>query len=119
MALQDNESGLESISMQLIEITQTKNLIMKLGADGLIAYQKLSSGEIIRQSFPALSANPIDVAGAGDALLALLAVSLCCNDNLMLAASLGSCASAISVENLGNRPIDSSSLINFVNEILN
>ena len=27
--------------MQLIEITQTKNLIMKLGADGLIAYQKL------------------------------------------------------------------------------
>ena len=53
--------------MQLIKITKTNNLIMKLGADGLIAYQQMSSGEVIRQSFPALSVNPIDVAGAGDA----------------------------------------------------
>ena len=118
MALQDNVSGLENLSMQLMEITKTKNLVMKLGPDGLIAYQKISSGDIIRQSFPALSANPVDVAGAGDALLAVLAISLCCNDNLMHAASLGSCASAIAVENLGNRPIDSNSLINFLNNSL-
>ena len=73
--------------------------------------------DIIRQSFPALSANPVDVAGAGDALLAVLAISLCCNDNLMHAACLGSCASAIAVENLGNRPIHSNSLLNFLNNL--
>ena len=88
IALQDNESGLESISMQLIKSTKTNNLIMKLGADGLIAYQKISSKKIRRQSFPALSVNPVDVSGAGDALLALMATSLCSNNNLMLAASL-------------------------------
>ena len=38
-------NGLESISMKLLEITQTNNLIMKLGADGLIAYQKLNWGK--------------------------------------------------------------------------
>ena len=43
LALQDNESGLENLSRQLMAITKTNNLVMKLGADGLIAYQKISS----------------------------------------------------------------------------
>ena len=117
IALQDNESGLESISMQLLKITKTNNLIMKLGADGLIAYEKLSSKKFRRQSFPALSVNPLDVSGAGDALLALIATSLCSGNNFMSAVSLGSCMSAIAVENMGNRPIDSLSLKRFISKI--
>ena len=117
IALQDNESGLESISMQLLKITNTNNLIMKLGADGLIAYEKLSSKKFRRQSFPALSVNPLDVSGAGDALLALIATSLCSGNNFMSAVSLGSCMSAIAVENMGNRPIDSLSLKRFISKI--
>ena len=119
IALQDNESGLESISMQLLKNTKTKNLIMKLGADGLIAYEKISSNKIRRQSFPALSVNPVDVSGAGDALLALMATSLCSNNNFMSAASLGICMSAIAVENMGNRPIDYLSVKNFITQIFN
>ena len=119
IALQDNESGLESISMQLIKNTNAKNLIMKLGADGLIAYEKISANKIRRQSFPALSVNPVDVSGAGDALLALMATSLCSNNNFMSAASLGICISAIAVENMGNRPIDYLSVKNFITQIFN
>ena len=49
---------------------------MKLGAQGFIAYSKDKKGGFNSQSFPALSVNPIDVAGAGDSLLAVMAVGL-------------------------------------------
>ena len=82
-----------------------------------VGLRKISSKKIRRQSFPALSVNPVDVSGAGDALLALMATSLCSNNNLMLAASLGSCMSAIAVEIMGNRPINSLSLKKLVTKI--
>ena len=34
---------------------------MKLGASGFIVYDKNQEGGIIKQSFPALSVNPVDV----------------------------------------------------------
>ena len=40
-------------------------------------------------------------------------------DNLMKVASLRSCAFAIAVKNIGNRPIDPNSLPSFLNNILN
>ena len=38
---------------------------MKLDSKGFIAYEQLKSGEFKNQYFPALSANPVDVTGAG------------------------------------------------------
>ena len=43
---------------------------MKLGAEGFIAYDRDEDRNILSQSFPALTANPLDVTGAGDSLLA-------------------------------------------------
>ena len=43
IALKDKETGLEKISQRLIEITKTERLIMKLGAEGFIAYDNLNN----------------------------------------------------------------------------
>ena len=71
LALQDKDSGLEQLSQQLFQITRCERLVMKLGPEGFIAYDRTSNSQLSSQAFPALSVNPLDVAGAGDSLLAL------------------------------------------------
>lgn len=114
IALQDKDSGLEALSNKLIKITNCEKLIMKLGAQGFIAYDQIKSGKIVSQSFPALSVNPVDVSGAGDSLIALMATALSTRNNFMAAAALGSCMSAIAVENMGNKPISANTLKDYI-----
>ena len=109
-ALKDNESGLEILSQKLIENTKTKNLIMKLGSEGFIAYE-ISNKKRISHVFPALSVNPLDVTGAGDSLLAVMAAGLSSNQSMVCASALGCCMSSIAVETMGNSPISKEKLI--------
>ena len=117
IALQDKESGLESIITKLFSETKSDMLIMKLGAQGFVAFDPSLKG-LTSQSFPALSANPVDVSGAGDSLLALMSTALSTKRKFMDAAALGCCMSAIAVENMGNKPISSSELKTFLDEFL-
>ena len=118
IALQDKESGLETISKNLLKETNSNMLIMKLGDEGLIAYEKISSEKIIRQSFPALCVNPVDVTGAGDVLLAGVATSLCSENNLMASVAIGSCMAALAVENMGNKKIQTINIKNYLIKLL-
>ena len=105
IALGNQDDGVEFISNLLMEKTQSKNLILKLGADGFIAYAREESGAIVRrQHFPALSVSPLDVTGAGDSLLAAVAVAMTRGMTLMEASALGCCVSALSVQTVGNSP---------------
>ena len=92
---------------------------MKLGAQGFISYYKQKSGNFIGQPFPSLSVNPLDVSGAGDSLLALMATGLSADNDFLSTAALGCCMSAIAVENLGNKPINNQSLKEFLINLLN
>ena len=114
LALKDKESGLEQLSQKLLKVTGSERLVMKLGSEGFIAYDRLSSGELTSQPFPALSVNPLDVAGAGDSLLALFATGLTSGCAMMPTAALASCMAALAVETMGNTPI---SLRNSLEEI--
>ena len=118
IALQDKESGLENLSNKFIAETNSEKLIMKLGAQGFIAYCRQKSGNFIGQPFPSLSVNPLDVSGAGDSLLALMATGLSADNDFLSTAALGCCMSAIAVENLGNKPINSKSIKDFLINIL-
>ena len=105
IALGNQDDGVEFISNLLMENTQSKNLILKLGADGFIAYTREESEDIVRkQHFPALSVSPLDVTGAGDSLLAAVAVAMTHGMTLMEASALGCCVSALSVQTVGNYP---------------
>ena len=85
--------------------SRTKHLLIKLGAEGFIAYATEEDGFINRQHFPALCPNPVDVAGAGDSLLACMAVSLCAGNSLMESAALGACMASLAVKTVGNLPV--------------
>ena len=118
IALKDTESGLEKLSQKLIEITKTKNLIMKLGAEGFIAYESTNKN-IKTHSFPALSVNPLDVAGAGDSLLAVMATGLSSNQSMLLSSALACCMASIAVETMGNEPISREKLISKILNVFN
>ena len=81
-----------------------KELLLTLGANGFISYDN-SQEKMNIQSFPALSSNPIDVSGAGDSLLSVMAVGLSCKENMMTCSAIGACRAAIAVDTLGNYPI--------------
>ena len=116
IALDDNESGIEWIANKLIKDTNSKNMLMKLGPDGFIAYNNEKSME--RQNFPALMVNPVDVTGAGDSLFAAMSVSLSSGASLMEASAIGTCMASLAVQEVGNVPITKSRLDSHIVDIL-
>ena len=118
ITLQDKDSGLEELSKKLIKLTSVKNLIMKLGSKGFITYEGTNENKQKSQAFPALCVNPIDVSGAGDALLSVMSVGMSSRQSVMISSALASCVSCLAVENLGNKPIRKEDLIEFINRLL-
>ena len=118
IALKDKDSGLEIICQKLIRETRTKGLLLKLGAEGLIAFDCNDKNKIIRQAFPSLSVNPIDVSGAGDSLMAIISTNLCSGSSIMNSAAIGCCMSSIAVQNMGNKSISSEQVKRKLIEVL-
>ncbi len=118
LALQDKDCGLEQLSQRLLKTTRTERLVMKLGPEGFIVYDRNVDGEVTTEAFPALSVNPLDVTGAGDSLLALFATGLASGQPMMPTAALACCMTALAVETMGNTPINSFVLRNSVQEIM-
>ena len=118
LALQDKDIGLEQLSQRLLQITDSKRLVMKLGAEGFIAYDRLANGQIMSQAFPALSVNPLDVTGAGDSVLALFATGIASGQPLMSTAVLACCMAGLAVGTMGNTPITRAALYSSLEELL-
>ena len=91
---------------------------MKLGSEGFIAYDREKDGLLSSQAFPALSVNPLDVAGAGDSLLALFSTGLASGQAMMPTAALACCMAALAVETMGNTPISAETLRSSLEETL-
>ena len=117
IALHDKDSGLEKLSQKLIEKTKTEKLVMKLGSEGFITYEKSFNGTIISQAYPALCANPLDVAGAGDSLLAVMATGLASNENMVKTSLLACIMASLAVQKMGNTPISKNELISSIDEL--
>jgi rfaE bifunctional protein kinase chain/domain len=103
LALNDFRSGLQHISNALLQKSNAKGLILKLAAEGLLALSRVPSLET--DDLPAMNSNPVDVAGAGDALLASAALTNLCGGSIWEAAYIGSLAAAIQVSRVGNTPL--------------
>ena len=106
IAMNNKDIGLDELCRNMITKTNCQNLIMKLGADGFVVYSKSSNNSLQIQAFPALSVNPVDVSGAGDTLLSIMATGMCNETSIMKVAALACCAASIAVDSMGNNPID-------------
>tara|TARA_Y100001968_G_C19429520_1_gene756209 strand:+ start:1092 stop:2588 length:1497 start_codon:yes stop_codon:yes gene_type:complete len=119
IALEDQEIGLEKLSRKIIQVTSSQNLVMKLGPDGLISYEGSNKKEdLTSQSFPALTVNPVDVTGAGDSLLAVMACGIASHQPFMFSSAIACCISSLAVQRMGNIPISKDELKSLISELV-
>ncbi|OUV02907.1 MAG: hypothetical protein CBC42_05220 [Betaproteobacteria bacterium TMED82] len=103
LAVNDFKFGLQNVSNILLEKSKSKNLIVKLGAEGLIVLT--SSPRFKTFSLPAMNYNPVDVAGAGDALLATAVLSRGAGASISESSYLGAVGAGLQVSRIGNIPL--------------
>lgn len=114
IALSNQEDGIEWIANTLLKKTNSDHLLIKLGADGFVTYSQVFHQDTYKEHFPALVSNPVDVAGAGDSLLAAMSTVLSLGANIMEASAIGACMAALAVQRVGNIPVSQSQLKNYL-----
>jgi rfaE bifunctional protein kinase chain/domain len=117
IALATQDEGIEWVAKTLMVNTNSRNLVMKLGREGFIAYESETDGFVNRQHFPALCTNSVDVSGAGDALLAALSAGLCSGATLMQSSAIGAGMASLAVQQVGNIPVPFQQLKYYLNQI--
>lgn len=111
-SIADQDSIIGQLAGRLFDITKCKNLILKLGARGIIGLGLSSNSTETRLiSLDSLTENPVDPVGAGDALMAYSALTLKLTGSLPMAAIIGSIAAACESDKNGNIPIKRSDIL--------
>jgi rfaE bifunctional protein kinase chain/domain len=106
ISTRNQEDGLVVLAEQLCQQSKSKNILLKLGGEGLMIHApKEKTGDWHTDRVNALNTAPKDVAGAGDSLLIASAMTLASKGTIWEAAFLGSLAAAVQVSRLGNTPI--------------
>ena len=107
LSMKNREDGLVVLAEKLRIQTDTKNLFLKMGEEGLLihASPEDQQSEWLTDRVVALNSNVNDVTGAGDSLLITGAMALTLGANVWEAALLGSLAAAVQVGRVGNTPL--------------
>ena len=111
-SLRDTQSGIVVLCEKLRSATNGENIFLKLGAEGMMihAYDRKSKmWETDR--LPSANPTPIDVAGAGDSILACSAVMLANGANIWEAALCGMVGAGGQISRIGNIPLRQDEII--------
>lgn len=118
-AYNEFDTGLPTVTWKLLEETRSKAAIITMGAEGLIAFDRIPDVQTSSDKFasrvrgehvPALVPFAIDPLGCGDSLLAASTLALAAGAPLLSAAFIGSVAAAVQAQRIGNIPISSTDL---------
>ncbi len=113
------DRGLPTVTWQLLEDTRTKAVIVTMGPEGLIAFDRRPGAQDMSDSYasrlkaehvPALAPFAIDPLGCGDSLISAATLALSCGGSLLAASFLGSAAAAVQAQRIGNIPISNTDL---------
>ena len=118
MAIKNQDSGIVLLAENLRYASKAKNILLKLGAEGVLIHAEDSNdiNKWLNDQLPALNNSPKDVSGAGDSLLITTSMAICSGANIWEAAYLGSLAAAIQVSRVGNTPLKLEELIEELNK---
>lgn len=106
LELKDNTSGLVVVAEGLRRELKSKNLLLKMGADGVLISAQDEKGQMLpTDEIPAINRNPVDTSGAGDSMLAGASLALASGSTIYEAALIGAVLAGIQVGRLGNVPI--------------
>lgn len=129
------DEGLSTVAWRLLEETASGAAVVTLGAEGLIAFDRLpgeapviapdaepvpnaappAAGDQFRsrlrgEHVPALSAFAVDALGCGDSLLATATLALASGAPLVAASFLGAVAASVQAQRMGNIPVSATDL---------
>lgn len=111
LAVHDFNSGLAVLAQRLQAKARCKNILMTLGAEGLLLYAATDKeDEWHTDRLPPFNTAPKDVAGAGDSLLVCASMAMAVGCDIWQSAFLGSLAAAWQVGRIGNTPLRSEDL---------
>ena len=116
ISTRNHEDGLVVLAELLRHQSETQNILLKLGEEGLLIHAGNDKAigqtdDWLTDRVGALNTAPKDVAGAGDSLLITSALTLASGGNIWEAACLGSLAAAVQVGRVGNTPIQTDELM--------
>lgn len=111
ISLKNYDDGLVVLANKLLEKTDAKQILLKLGGDGMIAQVGIGEKSPYTDRLPALNPAPVDVAGAGDSVLITASLALVSGGDLWQASLLGSLAAFIQVGRVGNVPLNPEDLL--------
>lgn len=119
--LGEPEIGLSILASELFARNLADAVALTLGSRGLVLFdrsrQSTQADGTIRylpEYLPALTGFPVDPLGAGDALTTVAALTRMTGGGHVEAVLLGSAASALVVQKLGNDPIQRNALLRFI-----
>lgn len=112
LAVRDYSSGLVVLAEKLRQQAQAQNIILTLGAEGILAHAQ-SDGEFewLTDRLPAFNIAPKDTAGAGDSLLTCTSMAMAVGADIWQSMYLGSIAAACQVGRVGNIPLSAPDLM--------
>lgn len=110
LALRDNDSGLVVLAERLQKASGAANVVITLGAEGLLVHAPTSS-DYRTERLPAFNDTPKDVAGAGDSFFTSTTLALRVGVDIWAASYLGSLAAACQVSRVGNAPLTAEELL--------
>ncbi len=111
--------GLPLVTWKLLEETLSRSAIITLGAEGLIAFDRLpdqrpDTGEwrsrLTSEHIPALCPIALDPLGCGDSLLAASTLAMTTGAPPIAAGFIGAAAASIQAQRLGNTPVSAADL---------
>jgi rfaE bifunctional protein kinase chain/domain len=104
IALKNREDGFPRLAEELMVATNAEYIILKMGVEGLIAFDKkmsINGGEPLQ----AINKNALDPSGAGDSLLVASTMVLALGGSIWESAYLGAVMASLQVARRGNKPI--------------
>jgi len=119
-ALGDQDSVIRPLALKLFKAAKCRNLILKMGERGLMAYRQRANTEHDMRSFFAVDSfaeHVKDAVGSGDALLAYATLAELTSHNSVISAVLGALAAAVECEYDGNIPVTSHDVLEKLNRI--
>lgn len=118
-ALGDQDSGVRHIGTKILNLSKSKNVILKLGNKGSMIFKK--TGFDPKDFFPLDSFvyNKIDAIGAGDAYLTAASYFYVITKNIVISSIIGNFAAAVACEREGNIPVSKQDIISIIKRYFN
>ena len=111
----DTDEKLHAAGFKLLEMLSAENILLTLSEKGMLLFER---GEKEPFAIPTRAQEVADVSGAGDTVIATLAVASACGATIREAATMANRAAGIVIEELGIVPIFREQLITALTEDL-